>query len=605
MNQPALETTIAGLEAGESRIAKWLVDAYPQLIAEVRDGYIVWQDGSSMELAPVAEQFVRKYPVGADFSESPRGDPGRHRHPPFFEKMYGATRAEVEANLVDVAWLPRTTKKTLRVTRINGVAKKLVQISADLDALPVAFKKFLVKPGGGYNWRTVNGSEQLSPHAFGIAVDINIGFGNYWRWDLERLGRTEYRNRIPQEIVDIFERHGFIWGGKWEHYDTMHFEYRPELLLPAIPTLNAINVLYLTRGGEAYGSERQLGYLIQGLNPAGFAPIILRQHERVERGNGTHESTIASTYFPLRPWRKVAHILTRHLDAHRLLRFAQLRQIGLIHCSHQWLLPYALHVGRRLDIPVVLHIRRPGNSSEKLLRMGILQCHAVIAISKKIQSELNTIPGLAERVHLISDAVDLSLFHPQAGNLRAELGIPSGELLIGMVARVYKTKRQLEFVRVMEKLVSRGHRIHGVIVGRIDDPDYGQALKDAIALHGLQDRCHLLGHREDINEIIPTLDILLSLAGGSVMYEAMACGKLVISAGFTRREHSTHVVDGVTGLVTDSRDEDTLIDLLEMAINDKALRQRLGDQAIEWARLNFSHTALAEHTQALYRKVLR
>ena len=31
-------------------------------------------------------------------------------------------------------------------------------------------------------------------------------------------------------IVDVFERHGFIWGGRWFHYDTMHFEYRPELL---------------------------------------------------------------------------------------------------------------------------------------------------------------------------------------------------------------------------------------------------------------------------------------------------------------------------------------------------------------------------------------
>ncbi|NUM57423.1 MAG: M15 family metallopeptidase, partial [Bdellovibrionaceae bacterium] len=26
-----------------------------------------------------------------------------------------------------------------------------------------------------------------------------------------------------------FESEGFIWGGKWNHYDTMHFEYRPEL----------------------------------------------------------------------------------------------------------------------------------------------------------------------------------------------------------------------------------------------------------------------------------------------------------------------------------------------------------------------------------------
>ena len=39
------------------------------------------------------------------------------------------------------------------------------------------------------------------------------------------------QEQMPREIVDIFERHGFIWGGKWYHYDTMHFEYRPELLI--------------------------------------------------------------------------------------------------------------------------------------------------------------------------------------------------------------------------------------------------------------------------------------------------------------------------------------------------------------------------------------
>jgi len=39
-------------------------------------------------------------------------------------------------------------------------------------------------------------------------------------------------SQIPIQIVRIFEKHGFIWGGYWYHYDTMHFEYRPELLLP-------------------------------------------------------------------------------------------------------------------------------------------------------------------------------------------------------------------------------------------------------------------------------------------------------------------------------------------------------------------------------------
>ena len=39
-----------------------------------------------------------------------------------------------------------------------------------------------------------------------------------------------YKNDIPWETVRIFEAHGFIWGGKWYHSDTMHFEYRPELI---------------------------------------------------------------------------------------------------------------------------------------------------------------------------------------------------------------------------------------------------------------------------------------------------------------------------------------------------------------------------------------
>jgi hypothetical protein len=38
------------------------------------------------------------------------------------------------------------------------------------------------------------------------------------------------RNNYPQEIVELFEKHGFIWGGKWSHFDLMHFEYRPEML---------------------------------------------------------------------------------------------------------------------------------------------------------------------------------------------------------------------------------------------------------------------------------------------------------------------------------------------------------------------------------------
>jgi hypothetical protein len=74
-------------------------------------------------------------------------------------------------------------------------------------------------------------SHDSCAHGHGIAIDINIAWSNYWRYRRTATGGYSYENRIPWEIVEVFEKHGFIWGCKWYHYDTMHFEYRPELLL--------------------------------------------------------------------------------------------------------------------------------------------------------------------------------------------------------------------------------------------------------------------------------------------------------------------------------------------------------------------------------------
>jgi hypothetical protein len=65
-------------------------------------------------------------------------------------------------------------------------------------------------------------------HAYGAAIDIATRHADYWRWSRGETPR--WRNRIPLAIVRIFEQHGFAWGGAWYHYDTMHFEYRPEVV---------------------------------------------------------------------------------------------------------------------------------------------------------------------------------------------------------------------------------------------------------------------------------------------------------------------------------------------------------------------------------------
>ena len=79
---------------------------------------------------------------------------------------------------------------------------------------------------------------RLSAHSYGIAFDIAVPYSDYWKWRNPKAGETtriKYANRIPRQIVEIFRRHGFIWGGAWYHYDTMHFEFRPEILEHAKP----------------------------------------------------------------------------------------------------------------------------------------------------------------------------------------------------------------------------------------------------------------------------------------------------------------------------------------------------------------------------------
>ncbi len=244
---PAIPTdrTAAALLAG----ARLLV-AYPDQLAALDGTTLVWRDGTRMPLddgqpqkpfaawlaAPdLKDMFRHAYPAGAEAAPPAANvDPGRARSAAFFAKMYGDCRTGAVARaLVDVAWLPSHSRVKLKVTSVNGVADKLRQISAELDALPPAMLVHLLPPAGTYNCRAVAGTDQASAHGYGIAVDIAVRHAHYWRWSKpDATGRPHWRNEIPLAIVNIFERHGFIWGGRWDHFDTMHFEYRPELLAP-------------------------------------------------------------------------------------------------------------------------------------------------------------------------------------------------------------------------------------------------------------------------------------------------------------------------------------------------------------------------------------
>ena len=221
-----------------------LVRAYPDALSGHDDKTITWRDGTVMSAddgvaeksfeqllrnASILDQIRLAYPMGFAGPPAVNVDPGRFRNEAFFKKMYGdCNKDEVKRNLVTIIWLPRSWGKPVQVTRVNGVAERLKLVSSEIDALDPAVRAAAFPIAGVLSCRPVADTGKMSMHGYAAAIDLNLKYSDYWLW--AGKGKTiPYKNRMPQQIVDIFERHGFIWGGKWYHYDTMHFEYRPEL----------------------------------------------------------------------------------------------------------------------------------------------------------------------------------------------------------------------------------------------------------------------------------------------------------------------------------------------------------------------------------------
>ena len=67
---------------------------------------------------------------------------------------------------------------------------------------------------GGYNYRTIDGTNKLSNHAHGAAIDVN--------WTENARGKP---GSIPQDLaLSLAQKHGLTWGGTWKNRDDMHFE---------------------------------------------------------------------------------------------------------------------------------------------------------------------------------------------------------------------------------------------------------------------------------------------------------------------------------------------------------------------------------------------
>lgn len=244
-----------------------LFQGYSTLIKEITANEIILKTGEKFTWRPpkgprteidvlnkpsLIEQCLPIYVSGLNWQNHSDhdGHAGRFRELNFFKAIFGHSENTVKKKLVPIKWLEKSFEnKTAPVTSALNIDKVFQNLSIALENLHESIKsKFLKDISGTFCWREISGTNRLSAHSFGMTLDLNCNQCEYWLWDykkergmdqnvqikeetIKQPDLPKWRNRVPFEIVDIFEKYHFIWGGKWGKYDTMHFEYRPEFFV--------------------------------------------------------------------------------------------------------------------------------------------------------------------------------------------------------------------------------------------------------------------------------------------------------------------------------------------------------------------------------------
>ncbi|MFA6941076.1 MAG: M15 family metallopeptidase [Clostridiaceae bacterium] len=225
-----------------------LMMSYPEYVIDVNKGdngnvYIIMKSGKKIlyddkieksfeqklanpDLQDTLEQI---YPLNSvnDLMEK-NFDPGRFRNYELLTEVYGSSRKQVEKNLVNV-----TAGGSFQFNKNNKASDSLKRAMKELQVLAGQNKKIagcIYPCSGTYNYRTIAGTNRLSPHSFGNTIDLARDKRDYWKWATEDQGKQRLQS-YPNEIPEAFEKNNFIWGGKWNHFDILHYEYRPEIIL--------------------------------------------------------------------------------------------------------------------------------------------------------------------------------------------------------------------------------------------------------------------------------------------------------------------------------------------------------------------------------------
>jgi glycosyltransferase involved in cell wall biosynthesis/ribosomal protein S18 acetylase RimI-like enzyme len=214
------------------------------------------------------------------------------------------------------------------------------------------------------------------------------------------------------------------------------------------------------------------------------------------------------------------------------------------------------------------------------------------------------------RGQLLGNGTDLRRFDPglvgaaRAAELRRELGLPEGALVVGMVGRLVAEKGYRELFAAARAVRQRRPDVRFLVVGA---PDLDKA--DAIGPEELEragaDVC-FAGWRDDVRDLLAVMDVFALASWREGMprsaIEAAAMGRPLLLTDIRGcREVARHEREA---LLVPPRDPDALAAAILRLAEDPALRERLGKAARDRALERFGEAAVADRVVGHYEVLL-
>jgi glycosyltransferase involved in cell wall biosynthesis len=232
--------------------------------------------------------------------------------------------------------------------------------------------------------------------------------------------------------------------------------------------------------------------------------------------------------------------------------------------------------------------------------------HAAFSVSDRLRRDLVTHLRVPEgKFEVIYNGVDLTrIAAADRAHARREVGASEDEVVIASVGRLVPVKHYESLLGAFARAFGRAAgavKTRLVLIG--EGPERAK-LEALAASLGIAARTTLLGHREDVPELLVGLDVFVlpsrSEGMSNTLLEAMAAGVPVVASDVGG--NSEIVRDGDSGFLYPSGDEARLSQLLTELVGDPARRAQVGRRGYERVMREFSMGAMIAKYEALYER---